>query len=102
MDQKERDTVMGQFRVGASRALVTTDVWGRGIDVQQVSLVVNFDLPQSKELYIHRIGRSGRWGRKGLAISFCTQDDLDMLRGIEKHYGIRIGTLPRDVRQLAM
>lgn len=68
MPQKERDTIMGEFRSGASRVLITTDVWARGIDVQQVSLVINYDLP-SRENYIHRIGRSGRFGRKGVAIN---------------------------------
>ncbi|XP_013637712.1 eukaryotic initiation factor 4A-III homolog isoform X2 [Brassica napus] len=63
MPQKERDEIMNQFRSGDSRVLITTDVWARGIDVQQVSLVINYDLPNNRELYIHRIGRSGRFGR---------------------------------------
>ena len=61
---------MAEFRSGASRVLIATDVWGRGIDVQQVSLVICYDLPNNRELYIHRIGRSGRFGRKGVAINF--------------------------------
>jgi ATP-dependent RNA helicase len=64
MPQKERDAIMGEFRSGATRVLITTDVWARGLDVQQVSLVINYDLPNNRELYIHRIGRSGRFGRK--------------------------------------
>ncbi|XP_042379127.1 eukaryotic initiation factor 4A-III homolog B-like isoform X2 [Zingiber officinale] len=64
MPQKERDAIMAEFRSGATRVLITTDVWARGIDVQQVSLVINYDLPNNRELYIHRIGRSGRFGRK--------------------------------------
>lgn len=67
MPQKERDNIMKEFRSGQSRVLITTDVWARGIDVQQVSLVINYDLPNNRELYIHRIGRSGRFGRKGIA-----------------------------------
>ena len=63
--QKERDAIMAEFRSGASRVMITTDIWGRGLDVQQVSLVINYDLPNNRELYIHRIGRSGRFGRKG-------------------------------------
>ena len=67
---------MAEFRAGQSRVLITTDVWGRGLDVQQVSLVICYDLPQNRELYIHRIGRSGRYGRKGVAINFVTNDVL--------------------------
>lgn len=65
MPQKERDEIMQEFRQGNSRVLISTDVWARGIDVQQVSLVINYDLPSNRENYIHRIGRSGRFGRKG-------------------------------------
>ena len=65
MPQKERDAIMQDFRQGNSRVLISTDVWARGIDVQQVSLVINYDLPVNRENYIHRIGRSGRFGRKG-------------------------------------
>lgn len=64
MPQKERDEIMEKFRSGNTRVLITTDVWARGLDVQQVSLVINYDLPNNRELYIHRIGRSGRYGRK--------------------------------------
>jgi ATP-dependent RNA helicase len=66
MPQKERDAIMQEFRQGTSRVLITTDIWARGIDVQQVSLVINYDLPINRENYIHRIGRSGRFGRKGV------------------------------------
>lgn len=61
---------MEEFRQGNSRILISTDLWGRGLDVQQVSLVINYDLPVNRQLYIHRIGRSGRFGRKGVAINF--------------------------------
>ena len=64
MQQEERDMVMKEFREGSSRVLITTDLLARGIDVQQVSLVINYDLPSNRENYIHRIGRSGRFGRK--------------------------------------
>lgn len=67
MTQEERDKIMAAFRAGESRVLITTDVWARGIDVSQVSLVINYDLPLSRENYLHRIGRSGRYGRKGVA-----------------------------------
>merc|ERR1711953_708056 len=68
LTQKMRDAIMQQFRSGQSRVLISTDLWGRGLDVQQVSLVICYDLPNNRELYIHRIGRSGRFGRKGVAI----------------------------------
>merc|ERR1711976_840767 len=76
MDQRERDIIMREFRTGSSRVLITTDLLARGIDVQQVSLVINFDLPTNRENYIHRIGRSGRFGRKGVAINFLTEGDF--------------------------
>ncbi|TRX89472.1 hypothetical protein FHL15_009641 [Xylaria flabelliformis] len=83
MPQKERDSIMQDFRQGNSRVLISTDVWARGIDVQQVSLVINYDLPSNRENYIHRIGRSGRFGRKGVAINFVTSEDVRILRDIE-------------------
>ncbi len=84
MDQKERELIMKEFRAGASRVLITTDMLARGIDVQQVSLVINYDLPLNRESYIHRIGRSGRFGRKGVAINFLTQRDTPLLKDIEE------------------
>ncbi|KAJ3289747.1 Eukaryotic initiation factor 4A-III [Borealophlyctis nickersoniae] len=94
MPQKERDAIMQEFRQGASRVLITTDVWARGIDVQQVSLVINYDLPNNRELYIHRIGRSGRFGRKGVAINFVINDDIKILRDIEQYYSTQIDEMP--------
>ena len=84
MDQKQRELLMKEFRSGSSRVLITTDLLARGIDVQQVSLVINYDLPTNRENYIHRIGRGGRFGRKGVAINFVTTDDVRMLRDIER------------------
>jgi ATP-dependent RNA helicase len=102
MDQKQRDTVMKQFRDGDARVLITTDLWARGIDVHQVSLVINYDLPANKELYIHRIGRSGRNGRKGVAISFVTRDTLEDLRAIERFYHTRVDEMPKKVSDLML
>lgn len=101
MKQEERDKVMNDFRSGNSRVLISTDVWARGIDVQQVSLVVNYDLPENLENYIHRIGRSGRFGRKGVAINFITRDDLSKLREIEKFYSIRIKPMPANLQDIS-
>jgi translation initiation factor 4A len=100
MDQKERNVVMTEFRSGSSRVLITTDLLARGIDVQQVSLVINYDLPNQRETYIHRIGRSGRFGRKGVAINFITQEDSRVMQDIELHYATRIGELPDYVADL--
>jgi ATP-dependent RNA helicase len=100
MPQKERDAIMGEFRGGTTRVLITTDVWARGIDVQQVSLVINYDLPTNRENYIHRIGRSGRYGRKGVAINFVKADDVGALRDIEQYYSTQIDEMPQNVADL--
>lgn len=100
MDQGQRDKVMEEFRSGSSRVLIATDLWGRGIDVQQVSLVICYDLPTNRELYIHRIGRSGRFGRKGVAINFVTSEDVRLLRDIEQFYSTQIDEMPLNVSDL--
>lgn len=97
MEQSQRDLIMKEFRSGSSRVLVTTDILARGIDVQQVSLVINYDLPNSRENYIHRIGRGGRFGRKGVAINFVTNDDVRMMREIEQFYSTQIEEMPMNV-----
>ena len=96
----QRKKVMEEFKSGHSRILLSTDLLSRGIDVQQLSLVINFDLPKSKETYIHRIGRSGRYGRKGIAINFETSRDRNNIKSIESTYGIKIDTLPNDIERL--
>mmetsp|Transcript_1947 Transcript_1947/g.3345 ORF Transcript_1947/g.3345 Transcript_1947/m.3345 type:complete len:402 (+) Transcript_1947:122-1327(+) len=100
MPQKEREAIMVEFRSGTTRVLITTDVWARGLDVQQVSLVINYDLPNNRELYIHRIGRSGRYGRKGVAINFVRNDDIRILRDIEQYYSTQIDEMPMNVADL--
>lgn len=100
ISQKERDIILNEFRTGSSRVLITTDLLARGIDVQQVSLVINYDLPRNLENYIHRIGRSGRFGRKGVAINFITQDDTRCLRELEKFYNTQIEEMPANVVDL--
>lgn len=100
MDQKERDVIMREFRTGSSRVLITTDLLARGIDVQQVSLVINYDLPANRENYIHRIGRGGRFGRKGVAINFITREDERTLRDIEQFYNTQIEEMPMNVADL--
>nr|CAH8842016.1 unnamed protein product [Trichobilharzia regenti] len=100
MEQVERDNIMAAFRSGSSRILISTDLLSRGIDVQQVSLVINFDLPTNLESYIHRIGRGGRFGRKGVAINFVTLADQRILKDLENFYSTKIIELPVDVANL--
>ncbi|KAH0559582.1 hypothetical protein GP486_003898, partial [Trichoglossum hirsutum] len=100
MDQAQRDMIMKEFRSGSSRVLIATDLLARGIDVQQVSLVINYDLPANRENYIHRIGRGGRFGRKGVAINFVTAEDVRMMREIEQFYSTQIEEMPMNVAAL--
>ncbi|KAL6778478.1 EIF4A [Auxenochlorella protothecoides x Auxenochlorella symbiontica] len=100
MDQNTRDVIMREFRSGSSRVLITTDLLARGIDVQQISLVINFDLPNNPENYLHRIGRSGRFGRKGVAINFVSKDDERLLQDIQKFYNTVIEELPSNINDL--
>jgi translation initiation factor 4A len=100
MTGQERELIMKEFRSGSSRVLITTDLLARGIDVQQVSLVINYDLPPNRENYIHRIGRSGRFGRKGVAINFVTMQDTRSLRELEAHYNTQIEEMPMNVADL--
>ncbi|GFZ16658.1 eif4a-2 [Actinidia rufa] len=100
MDQNTRDIIMREFRSGSSRVLITTDLLARGIDVQQVSLVINYDLPTQPENYLHRIGRSGRFGRKGVAINFVTKEDERMLSDIQRFYNVIVEELPANVADL--
>lgn len=100
MKQEERSQIMKEFRTGSSRVLITTDLLARGIDVQQVSLVINYELPNSKESYLHRIGRSGRFGRKGTAINFVTPKDAAFLKEIQEYYHTEVAPLPQDLSQI--
>jgi len=100
MDQTQRDMIMREFRSGSSRVLITTDLLARGIDVQSVSLVINYDLPSNRENYIHRIGRSGRFGRKGVAINFVTEEDKRTLKDIEQFYNTTVDEMPMNVADM--
>ena len=97
MDKKERTDNYNEFISGKMRVLISTNLTARGIDVQQVSTVINFDIPKSVHTYLHRIGRSGRWGRKGMAINFITKFDVSNIRAIEQHYATEIKELPASV-----
>ncbi len=85
--QKARQSALDSFKKGKSRVLVATDIAARGIDIDDLSHVINFDLPEDTESYIHRIGRTGRAGKAGKAVSFCTYDDKGLLFSIEKLCG---------------
>jgi len=97
---QEREQIMNQFRAGEIRILLSTDLLSRGIDIQQLSLVINYDLPIQKETYIHRIGRSGRYGRKGVAINFVTDRDLDELHTIQTFYNTKIEEMPQNIADI--
>merc|ERR1712176_968745 len=100
LDTQERKLVMREFRSGSSRVLISTDLLARGIDVQQVSLIINYDLPANQENYLHRIGRSGRYGRKGVAINFLASKDVSRMREIERFYHTQIDELPNNIADL--
>ena len=94
MEKEVRDKAYQEFRSGAHRVLISSNVTARGIDIQQVSTVINFDMPRDVHTYLHRIGRSGRWGRKGSGVNFVTRRDFRKLKEIESYYGTSIPELP--------
>ena len=94
MAESERKEIFKQFKNGGARVLITSDLFARGIDVQQVNIVINFDIPKSEHTYLHRIGRSGRWGRKGIAINFQSKHDISKLKRIEEYYNTQIEEMP--------
>jgi translation initiation factor 4A len=97
MDRAEREAAFNDFKNGRSRVLISSNVTARGIDIQQVSVVINFDLTKDVHTYLHRIGRSGRWGRKGVGINFITRRDVAKLQEIEQHYSTEIMEMPADL-----
>jgi len=100
MDSKSRKESFEDFKLGKSRVMISSNVTARGIDVQQVSVVINFDVPKCIHTYLHRIGRSGRWGRKGLGINFITRRDVYKIKEIEEHYRTQIKELPGNINSL--
>jgi translation initiation factor 4A len=100
MTPQEREITMSDFRNGKCRVLVSTDLLSRGIDVQQVSVVINYDVPSKIESYLHRIGRSGRYGRKGVAINFVTDYDEKRIDSIQKYYSTIVEHLPQNISNL--
>jgi len=102
MNKLERTKNYMDFKNGKCRVLISSNVTSRGIDIQQVSTVINFDIPRCVHTYLHRIGRSGRWGRKGVGINFVTQRDMRVLKDIEEYYGTRINELTENWANNAM
>lgn len=97
MEKEERKESFNDFIRGTTRVLISTNLTARGIDVQQVSTVINFDVPKDVHSYLHRIGRSGRWGRKGMGINFITKFDVKYIKEIESYYNTQIEELPSSV-----
>ena len=95
MEKEDRIASYEAFRSGSQRVLISSNVTARGIDIQQVSTVVNFDVPKCVHTYLHRIGRSGRWGRKGIGINFVTRRDARNIKDVENHYQTQIKELPQ-------
>ena len=94
MAKNEREATFKEFKSGGTRVLITSDLFARGIDVQQVGIVINFDIPKDEHTYLHRIGRSGRWGRKGIAINLQTKFDVKRLKRFEDYYHTQIIEMP--------
>ncbi len=92
-EKADRDKAFQAFKCGECRVLISSDITARGIDVQQVNMVINFDVPSNMQTYLHRIGRSGRWGRKGTAINLATKRDKFLLEDLEGYYCCQIGEL---------
>lgn len=96
MDKNERQMAFDEFKCGSSRVLISSDITARGIDIQQVSIVINFDVPKNVHTYLHRIGRSGRFGRKGCGINLITSRDVDKIKEIESYYSTEIQEFPNN------
>jgi len=94
MNKSERECSFNEFKSGSARVLISSNITARGIDIQQVSVVINFDIPRDVHTYLHRIGRSGRWGRKGTGINFVSRRDIMKLKEIEQYYSTQIEALP--------
>jgi len=100
LDESDRKQIYSTFKNGSCRVLIATDLLARGIDVQQVSIVINFDIPKNIHTYLHRIGRSGRWGRKGVGINFITRRDVQKLKEIEEFYSTEIKEFPQNYKEV--
>jgi superfamily II DNA/RNA helicase len=102
MNKQDREQSFNDFKSGKTRILISSNVTSRGIDIQQVNVVINFDLPKCIHNYLHRIGRSGRWGRKGVGINFITKRDVTKVKEIETHYACEIKELPENINTILL
>jgi translation initiation factor 4A len=102
LEKGERRKRMDEFRAGVTRVMVATDIIARGIDIQQVSLVINYELPMNRENYIHRIGRAGRYGRKGTTINMLLPDENSLMTDICDYYGMTVNELPADLSKIIL
>lgn len=102
LDQAERLNRYNKFKEYKARILVSTDIFGRGVDFERINIVINYDMSPSADQYLHRVGRSGRFGTKGLAITFCSsQDDSAILDQVQSRFEIEIPELPNEIEELA-
>ena len=98
MDMSDRIKVYNQFKEGKFRIMISTDLFGRGIDIEKINVVINFDMPNESDQYLHRVGRAGRFGTKGLAISFISsQEDTDVLKDVQDRFEVNVEDLPTTI-----
>merc|ERR1711904_528448 len=98
LNQEERINRYKQFKEFQKRIMVCTDLFGRGIDIERVNIVINYDMPEDSDSYLHRVGRAGRFGTKGLAISFvATDEDQDVLKKVQERFEVNIGAMPTHI-----
>merc|ERR1711964_944341 len=98
LNQEDRIARYKQFKDFQKRIMVATDLFGRGIDIERVNIVINYDMPQESDSYLHRVGRAGRFGTKGLALTFCsTDDDKAVLKKVQERFEVNIGTMPSQI-----
>merc|ERR1712086_1213171 len=98
LKQEERIERYKQFKEFQKRIMVSTDLFGRGIDIERVNIVINYDMPEESDSYLHRVGRAGRFGTKGLALSFVTSDeDTDILKNVQDRFEVNIDAMPKQI-----
>merc|ERR1719384_1781753 len=98
MKQPERLALYNDFKKFKSRILVATDIFGRGVDIERVNIVINYDMPNSSDTYLHRVGRAGRFGTKGLSLTFVSsEEDTDILKKVQERFEVNIGEMPSQI-----
>lgn len=98
LKQEDRKQRYINFKEGKNRILVSTDVYARGVDFERVNIVINYDMPKDDDTYLHRVGRSARFGTKGLAITFvATQEDVDILETVQSRFEVQVNELPEEI-----